>query len=87
MGIITSMCISHARRSYFSHMIRAVYCAATQVFDEHAQQHSQLACLGEYYEIGTVFNSPRACLRAETIARHVGFAAFSGVDLTALTFG
>jgi phosphoenolpyruvate synthase/pyruvate phosphate dikinase len=58
-----------------------------QVFDEYAQQHPQLAGFGEYYEIGAVFNSPRACLRAETIARHVAFAAFSADDLTALTFG
>jgi phosphoenolpyruvate synthase/pyruvate phosphate dikinase len=64
-----------------------MYYALVQVFDEYAQQHPQLAGLGEYYEIGAVFNSPRACLRAETIARHVAFAAFSADDLTALTFG
>jgi phosphoenolpyruvate synthase/pyruvate phosphate dikinase len=34
-----------------------------------------------------VFNSPRACLRARTIAQHVAFTAFSINDLTALTFG
>jgi hypothetical protein len=61
--------------------------ALVQVFDGYAQQHPQLAGFGEYYEIGAVFNSPRACLRAETIARHVAFAAFSANDLTALTFG
>jgi phosphoenolpyruvate synthase/pyruvate phosphate dikinase len=45
--------------------------------------------IGKYYEIGVVFNSPRSCLRAETIAQCSGVscAAFSANDLTALTFG
>jgi pyruvate,orthophosphate dikinase len=59
----------------------------TQVFNEFAQTHPRLQNIGQYYEIGAVFNSPRACLRAHSIAQHVAFTAFSINDLTALTFG
>lgn len=58
-----------------------------QVYNEYVQAYSKLQGLGQYYEVGAVFNSPRACMRAETIAQHVAFAAFSMNDLTALTFG
>ena len=58
------------------------------MFTEYSQKYPmQISTAGRYYEVGAVFNSPRACLRAETIARSVSFAAFSSSDLTALTFG
>ena len=57
------------------------------MFNEYTVMHPSLQGLGQYYEIGAVFNSPRACLRAQTIAPHVTFVAFSVNDITALTFG
>jgi phosphoenolpyruvate synthase/pyruvate phosphate dikinase len=54
-----------------------------------AKLNPTVASVEHYYTIGVVFNSPRSCLRAETIAQCSGVscAAFSANDLTALTFG
>eukprot|EP01032_Pedospumella_encystans_P014255 gene14255-16387_t len=83
--LVPMICTAHELESVLALIDRVAY----QVHSEYCQQHSMLASIdpATLYEVGAVFNSPRACLRAETVGKQVSFAAFSVDDLTALTFG
>jgi len=82
--MVPMLCTSHELEG-ITNLIERV---AFQVHAEYAQNFEQLQSLNaKFYEIGVIFNSPRSCLRAETIAPFVSAAAFNTKDITMLTFG
>ena len=57
------------------------------IIQETADQTIAMAGVELSYQIGTMIELPRACVRADEIAKHADFFSFGTNDLTQMTFG
>lgn len=81
--LVPMICTVHE----FHAVLEVINRTAFQVYDEAKKANEKVGLVSTFYSVGVIFNSPRSCLRAETIAPHVMHVAFNTHDLTMQTFG
>lgn len=81
--LISMVCTSHELDA-MGELINRI---AFQVYQEYAEKNERIGAVSQFFTIGAIFNSPRACLRAETMASKVSHVAFNTKDLTMQVFG